>query len=91
MDNIQQNQMAYQLLKTMSRQKTEYITLFYETYRRHFSIVQVPCIEVPSVGCKIVKVNRERAIEFIKRRYQFYDRRELGEALAEIAKEIEAS
>lgn len=91
MDSTQENQMAYQLLKMMSRQKTEYITLFYETYRRHFSIVQVPCIEMPAGGCRIVKVNRQRAIDFIKQRYQFYDRKELGEALAEIAKEIEAS
>lgn len=90
MNEDKEVQMAHQLLRMMNNHKGELIPLFYETYRRHFSIIQVPPVQdCESSTCRIVKINKQKAIDFIKKKYNFVSREERNSILGEFAEELQ--
>ena len=90
MDQDKEVQMAHRLLRMISNHKGELIPLFYETYRRHFSIIQVPPVhDFDSSSCRIVKIDKQKAIDFIKRKYNFVSREERDSILGEFAEELQ--
>lgn len=82
---------ARMVLASLSSQKTDTVVLSYTDYRIIFSIVQVPAIETlcNSEGVpKLVKVNRQQAINYIKMKHNFLDRKELIKELEDAASDI---
>lgn len=80
------------LLKALSCTKTPTVMLDYRDYRRRFSITAVPAIkEIYNFDkSKItqVVVDRQKAIDFLKRRHDFLTRPELITTLQEVAEDF---
>ena len=63
----------------------------YTDYRIIFSIVQVPAIETlcnPDGKPMLVKVDKQKAIDYIKKKHNFLDRKELRKELQDAASDI---
>lgn len=84
----QTHQSVYMLLKVISSAKKDTVTLFKTTYREFFSIIQVPPIQEFE---ELVVVDKQTAVNFLKRTYKFFTREELHQELKEIAEEINGS
>lgn len=82
---------ARMVLASLSSQKSDTVVLSYTDYRIIFSIVQVPAIETlcNSEGKRmLVKVNKQQAIEYIKKKHNFLDRKELRKELEDAASDL---
>jgi hypothetical protein len=82
-------QEAHTLLVYLSNQKSELVTFFRGYWEDNFSVIQVPPVAVYSSNESIVRVNRMKCIQFLKDRYNFYNKEELREALEKIAEDIQ--
>lgn len=84
-----ETQEVYNLLCMLSKQKQEFVTFFRSEWESIFSAGQVPPTQIFSGDQSIVRVNRIKAIEFIKEKYGFYTKEERKAFLEDIAQEIE--
>lgn len=82
---------AAAMLEMLHKKKSENVMLFFQDWKYRFSAVRVPPIRMfPSPEKpQVVLVNRIRAIEYLKSRYNFYSREERDQILNEIAKDIQ--
>lgn len=85
----QESALAHQLLRSLSSQENEIVPMFYETYRAFFVPTKLRPVSTIETNGKpqLVKVNRQEAIDYLKKTYQFYDRTELRAVLNEAARE----
>jgi hypothetical protein len=86
MEEWKEIQCAHQLLSMMAAQKTELVSFFDDMYRRTFSTVRVPVVRQ---GNGVVLVNRLKAIEFLKKKYNFVSREERNEILTNVSEEFQ--
>jgi hypothetical protein len=84
-----ETQEVYNLLCMLSKQKQEVVTFFKTEWEAIFSAGQVPPTQIFNGDHSIVRVDRLKAIAFIKEKYNFYTKEERQAFLEEIAKEIE--
>jgi hypothetical protein len=87
--NSRETQEVYNILCMLSKQKQEFVTFFRSEWESIFSAGHVPPVQVFSGDQSIVRVDRVKAIEFIKDKYGFYTKEERKAFLEDIAQEIE--
>ena len=79
MDENQKRILAHQLLTTFSKQKKECILVFTDIYQELFSLRHVP---VQARVGDAVYINRLKAIDFLKRRFNLVSREEREQILS---------
>jgi hypothetical protein len=87
--DAKKTQEAYNILCLLNRQQSEVVTLFKSDWESIFSSTAVPPVQVFRGEDSIVRVNRVKAMEYLKNTYNFYTKEERKKALEEIAREIE--
>ena len=79
---------VHMLLKVISNNKRDNVTIFRSTYEEFFSKIQVPPIQE---FADLVVIDKTTAVNFLKKTYKFFTREELAKELEEIAEEINGS
>ena len=87
--DAKKTQEAYNILCLLNKQTSEVVTLFKSDWESIFSSTAVPPVQVFKSEDTIVRINRLKAMEYLKNTYNFYSREERKQALEEIAREIE--
>jgi len=91
-DRTQEIQTAHVLLRVLSNSKTDEVPLFYKMYRETFSITAVPAIRIytnPQGVPQTVIINKHKAIEFLKTKFNFVGREERKTILKSVAEEMQ--
>lgn len=84
-----ENRLAHGILLSLTNSTQEVVPMFYDTYRAFFSPIKVRPIEQVDVKEQpmLVMVNRQEAIDYLKKTYQFYTREELQAVIEEVAQD----
>jgi len=86
-----ESRLAHSLLMSLTTSNEPLAVMFYDTYRTFFSPGKVKAVESIEVqgNPMIVKVDRQKAIEYLKMTYEFFTKEELEVVIQDVVKDTQ--